>query len=62
MLSLLTCFSVAKPSPITSLKLITMFLLFIHKSYGAQLREGLIQLLIVCSGGIKVNPGPKMKS
>ena len=39
-----------------------MFLLFIHKSYGAQLREGLIQLLIVCSGGIEVNPGPKMKS
>ena len=30
-----------------------MFLLFIHVSYGGQLREKLIQLLIVYSGDIK---------
>ena len=61
-LSLLTCFFGTKPSWITSPELITMFLLFIHISYGGQLREGLIQLLIVCSGDIEVNPGPKIKS
>ena len=39
-----------------------MFLLFTHISYGGQLREGLIQLLIVCSGDIEVNLRPKTKS
>ena len=39
-----------------------MFLLFINISYGGQLREGLIQLLIVCIGDIEINPGPKIKS
>ena len=39
-----------------------MFLLFIHIFYSGQLGEGLIQLLIVCSGDIEVNPGPKNKS
>ena len=39
-----------------------MFLLFIRMSYGEQLREGLIQLLIVCSGDIEINPEPKIKS
>ena len=37
-----------------------MFLLFIHVSYGGQLRQILIQLLIVYSGDIK--SGPKIKS
>ena len=66
-LSLLTCFFSTKPS---WTKLITMFLhkanhnvsLFICTFYGWQLTEGLIQLLIVCSGGTEVNPGPKIKS
>ena len=35
---------------------------FIHISYGGQLREGLIQLLVVCSGDIEVNSGPKIES
>ena len=61
-LSLLTCFCGTKPFWITSSNLITMFLLFIHISYSGQLREGLIQLWIVCSGDIEVNPGPKIKS
>ena len=39
-----------------------MFLLFICISYGWQLREGLIHLLIVCSGDIEVNLRPKIKS
>ena len=39
-----------------------MFLLFIHMSYCGQLREGLIQVLIVCSCDIEVIPGPKTKS
>ena len=39
-----------------------MFLLFIRISSGGQLREGLIQLLIVCSGDIEVNPGTKIES
>ena len=30
-------------------------------SYGGQLREGFIQLLIFCSGDVEVNPGPKIK-
>ena len=61
-LSLLTSFFDTKPSWITSPKLITMFLLFIHISYCGQLREGLIQLLIVCSCDIEVIPRPKTKS
>ena len=60
-LSLITCFFGTKPSWITSPKL-TIFLLFIRVSYSGQLREGLIQLLIVHSGDIEVNPGPKIKS
>ena len=59
---LLTCFSVAKPSWITSPKLITIFLLFIHISCGGQLREGLIKLITVYSSDIEVNLGPKIKS
>ena len=43
-------------------KLITVFLLFIHISHGGELKEGLIQLLIFCSGDIEVSPGPKVKS
>ena len=39
-----------------------MFLLFIRRSYDGQLREGLIQLLIVCSGDIEKNPEHKIKS
>ena len=39
-----------------------MFLLFIRISYGGHLREGLIQLLIVCNGDTEVNLGPKIKS
>ena len=61
-LLLLTCFFVTKPSWITFSKLITMFLLFILISYGGQLREYLIQLLIVCSGDIGVNPDTKIES
>ena len=61
-LPLLTCFSVAKPSWITSPKLITIFLLFIYISHSAQVREGLIKLLTVYSNDIEVNPGPKIKS
>ena len=61
-MSLLTCFDVAKPLWITSLKLIVMFLLFIRISHGRQPREGLIQLLIVYSGNDEVNSGPKIKS
>ena len=39
-----------------------MFRLFIHISYVEELRQGLIQLLIVCSGHIEVNLGPKIRS
>ena len=39
-----------------------MFLLFIRRSYDGQLKEGLIQLLIVCSGDIEKNPEHKIKS
>ena len=56
------CFFGTKPSWITSPKLITMFRLFIHISYAEELREGLIQLLIICSGDIEVNLGPKIRS
>ena len=40
---------------------ITMFLLFIHISYGGQFKRG-FNSVIVCSGDIEVNPGPKIKS
>ena len=56
LLSLLTCFFGTKPLWITSTKLITVFLLFIHIFYGAPLSESLIQLLIVCSGDIDTDP------
>ena len=39
-----------------------MFLLFIHKSFGGKLREGLIWLSLVRSGDIEVNLEPKIKS
>ena len=61
-LSLLTYISIVKPSWIVSPKLITVFLLFIHISSGGQLREGLLQLLIVYSEDIEVNQGPKIRS
>ena len=61
-LSLLTYISIVKPSWIVSSKLITVFLLFIHISSAGQLREGLLQLLIVCSGDIEVNQEPKIRS
>ena len=61
-LSLLTYISIVKPSWIVSPKLITVFLLFIHISSAGQLREGLLQLLIVCSGDIEVNQEPKIRS
>ena len=38
-----------------------MFLSFIQISYSGKLREGLIQLLIVCSGDIEANPEPEIK-
>ena len=61
-LSLLTYISIVKPSWIFSPKLITVFLLFIHISSGGQLKESLLQLLIVYSGDIEVNQGPKIRS
>ena len=61
-LSLLTCFSIAKALWITSPWLITMFLLFIHISYDGQLRKILIQEVIVCSDDNEVNPASKIKS
>ena len=39
-----------------------MFLLLIHISYGGQITEGLIQLLLLCSGDIEVYLGPKTKT
>ena len=36
--------------------------MFILTTYGELLFENLIQLLLVCSGGIKINPGPKTKN
>ena len=38
-----------------------MFLLFIRRSYDGQLREGLIQLLIVCSGDTEKIRNIKLK-
>ena len=61
-LSLLTYISIVKLSWIFSPKLITVFLLFIHISSGGQLKESLLQLLIVYSADIEVNQGPKIRS
>ena len=38
----------------------TVFLLFIHVSYDGQVRRGLIQLLVICSGDTEVDPGFKI--
>ena len=43
-------------------KIITICLLFILASHGELFFGNLIQLLLVCSGDIDINPGPKTKN
>ena len=57
-----SCFSVLRHSWIIPSKIITICLLFILASHGELFFGNLIQLLLLCSGDIEINPGPKTKN
>ena len=62
LLRLSNCFSAIRYSWIISSKIITICLLFILVSHGELFFGNLIRLLLVCSGDININPGPKTKN
>ena len=62
LLRLSNCFSALRYSWIIPSKIITICLLFILISHGELFFGNLIQLLLVCSGDIEINPGPKTKN
>ena len=57
-----SCFYVLRHSWIIPLKLITICLLFILASHCELFFGNLIQLLLLCSGDIEINLGPKTKN
>ena len=61
LLRISSCFSALRYSWIIP-KITTICLLFILSSHGELLIGNLIQLLLVCSGDIEINPGPKTKN
>ena len=56
------CFSALRYSQIIPSKITTIFLLFNLASHDDLFFKNLIQLLLVCSGDIEINPGPKTKN
>ena len=59
LLQLSNCFSALRYSWIIPSMIITICLLFILASHGELFFGNLIQLLLVCSSDIEINPGPK---
>ena len=62
LLRLSNCFSALRYSWIIPSKIITICLLFILAFHGELFFGNLIQLLLICSGDIEINPGPKTKN
>ena len=62
LLRISSCFSALRYSWIIPSKITTICLLFILSSHGELLIGNLIQLLLVCSGDIEINLGPKTKN
>ena len=62
LLWLSNCFSPFIHGLLNQRYIITICLLFTLTSYGKLFFRNLIQLLLVCSGGIELNPGPKTKN
>ena len=62
LLRLSYCFSVLRCSWIIPSKIKSICLLFILASHGELFFRNLIELLLVCSGDIEINPGPKTKN
>ena len=62
LLRLSNCFSALRYSWIIPSNIITICLLFILASHGELFFGNLIQLLLVSSGDIEINPSPKTKN